>query len=108
MEMNDGSRPAVRAEGLVKHYDGRDGTVEAVRGDLRSARARSSGSWVIGARTLEQLEGNLGALELDLPEEQRALLDQASAVELGFPHDFAARPMTQNVLRGGVKVAPRV
>jgi ABC-2 type transport system ATP-binding protein len=32
MEMNDGSRPAVRAEGLVKHYDGRDGTVEAVRG----------------------------------------------------------------------------
>ncbi len=25
-------RPAVLAEGLVKHYDGREGTVEAVRG----------------------------------------------------------------------------
>jgi ABC-type glutathione transport system ATPase component len=27
-----GGGPAVRAEGLVKHYDGREGTVEAVRG----------------------------------------------------------------------------
>jgi ABC-2 type transport system ATP-binding protein len=30
MQTNDGA--AVRAEGLVKHYDGRSGTVEAVRG----------------------------------------------------------------------------
>jgi ABC-2 type transport system ATP-binding protein len=30
--MKDERGPAVRAEGLVKHYDGREGTVEAVRG----------------------------------------------------------------------------
>ncbi len=30
--MNDTAGPAVRAEGLVKHYKGREGTVEAVRG----------------------------------------------------------------------------
>jgi ABC-2 type transport system ATP-binding protein len=30
--MTQRREPAVRAEGLVKHYDGRDGTVEAVRG----------------------------------------------------------------------------
>jgi ABC-2 type transport system ATP-binding protein len=30
--MNEGLRSAVVAEGLVKHYDGRDETVEAVRG----------------------------------------------------------------------------
>ena len=30
--MNDQRDPAVRAAGLVKHYDGGDGTVEAVRG----------------------------------------------------------------------------
>jgi ABC-2 type transport system ATP-binding protein len=30
--MTDHAFPAVRAEGLVKHYDGGDGTVEAVRG----------------------------------------------------------------------------
>ena len=30
--MNDSNGPAVLAEGLVKHYTGREGTVEAVRG----------------------------------------------------------------------------
>ena len=30
--MNDNGAPAIRAEGLVKHYSGREGTVEAVRG----------------------------------------------------------------------------
>ena len=30
--MNEGTAPAVLAQGLVKHYDGREGTVEAVRG----------------------------------------------------------------------------
>ena len=30
--MNENNGPAVLAEGLVKHYDGREGTVEAVRG----------------------------------------------------------------------------
>jgi ABC-2 type transport system ATP-binding protein len=32
MEMSIRSVPAVQAEGLVKHYDGREGAVEAVRG----------------------------------------------------------------------------
>jgi ABC-2 type transport system ATP-binding protein len=32
MEMNEITGPAVSAEGLVKHYNGREGTVEAVRG----------------------------------------------------------------------------
>ena len=32
MEMNQMSGPAVRAEGLVKHYNGREAAVEAVRG----------------------------------------------------------------------------
>ena len=32
MQMNGERRPAVRAEGLVKQYDGREGTVDAVRG----------------------------------------------------------------------------
>ena len=30
--MHEARSPAVKAEGLVKHYDGRDGAVEAVRG----------------------------------------------------------------------------
>ena len=84
---------------------------------IGSTRSRVAVAWtllnpavtapIIGARTLTQLEDNLAALELDLPQEQRARLEEASAVELGFPHDFLARPMVQNVLRGGVKIVPR-
>lgn len=46
---------------------------------------------IIGARTLDQLEDNLGALDFDLDEDQRARLDAASDFPLGFPHDFLNR-----------------
>lgn len=49
--------------------------------------------------------GNLGALDVAFTETQRASLEKASAVELGFPHDFLARPMTRSVVLGGVKIA---
>lgn len=59
---------------------------------------------IIGARTLAQLEENLGALDVRLSDAQRARLEEASAVELGFPHDFLARPMVRNVVFGGVRI----
>ncbi|XXX73211.1 aldo/keto reductase [Sorangium sp. So ce134] len=62
---------------------------------------------ILGARTLKQLEDNLGALDVRLTDGQRARLDQASAVELGFPHDFLARPLTRSVVSGDVKIAAR-
>ncbi|WP_437285004.1 aldo/keto reductase [Sorangium sp. So ce406] len=62
---------------------------------------------IMGARTLGQLEDNLGALDVRLTDGQRARLEQASAVELGFPHDFLARPMTRGVMFGDVKLAAR-
>jgi len=43
---------------------------------------------IIGARTLEQLEDNLAALELALTEADIALLDSASHPELDFPARF--------------------
>ncbi|MEX2205533.1 MAG: aldo/keto reductase [Myxococcota bacterium] len=46
---------------------------------------------IFGARTLEQLEDNLGAADLVLPEEARKRLDEASALELVYPYDFHAR-----------------
>jgi aryl-alcohol dehydrogenase-like predicted oxidoreductase len=48
-------------------------------------------SVIFGARTLEQLEDNLGAAELQLSGEQLAALDEASAFELGYPYDFMGR-----------------
>jgi aryl-alcohol dehydrogenase-like predicted oxidoreductase len=62
---------------------------------------------IIGARTLGQLEENLGALDVALSDTQRSRLDEASAIELGFPHDFLSRPMPRSVMFGGVSIEPR-
>lgn len=43
---------------------------------------------IVGARTTEQLADNLAAASLVLPPEALAALDEASAITLGFPHDF--------------------
>lgn len=47
---------------------------------------------IVGARTLRQLQDNLGALDVTLTGAQRARLEDASAIELGFPHDFLSHP----------------
>jgi aryl-alcohol dehydrogenase-like predicted oxidoreductase len=62
---------------------------------------------IMGARTLAQLEDNLGALDVTLTADQRAQLEEASDIELGFPHEFLARPLTRNVTFGDVKIAGR-
>ena len=45
-------------------------------------------SVIFGARTVAQLEDNLGAAELVLPAEAIARLDAASELELGYPYAF--------------------
>jgi aryl-alcohol dehydrogenase-like predicted oxidoreductase len=62
---------------------------------------------IIGARTLAQLEDNLGALEVRLTEEQWRRLDTASAIELGFPHDFLALQVTRDIMFGGLTIERR-
>jgi aryl-alcohol dehydrogenase-like predicted oxidoreductase len=43
---------------------------------------------IIGARTADQLRDNLLSLECSLSPEQMEKLEEVSAVEQGFPHDF--------------------
>ena len=43
---------------------------------------------IVGARRLEQLVDNLGAVDCQLDAESLRRLDDASAISLGFPHDF--------------------
>lgn len=57
---------------------------------------------IIGARTMKQLQDNLGALGVHIPNEQMKRLDQISAIELGFPHDFVLRPGAQKMIYGGM------
>jgi aryl-alcohol dehydrogenase-like predicted oxidoreductase len=58
---------------------------------------------IIGARRIAQLEDNLASLELKLTGEQVAALDRASAIELGFPHDFYEREMVKTMVYGGLR-----
>ena len=43
-------------------------------------------SVIIGARTEEQLAGTLGAADIQLSAEERAALDEVSAMPLIYPH----------------------
>jgi hypothetical protein len=47
---------------------------------------------------------NLGALEVRIPDDALASLEQASAIQLGFPHEFLARPTTRNNIFGDIKL----
>jgi aryl-alcohol dehydrogenase-like predicted oxidoreductase len=72
--------------------------VRRVAGELGTTPARVALAWVqarpgvastiIGARSVAQLEDNLGALEVRLPAEARAALDEASKPTLAFPAEF--------------------
>jgi aryl-alcohol dehydrogenase-like predicted oxidoreductase len=43
---------------------------------------------IVGARKTEQLQDNLACLEFELTPEQIERLNEASKIELGFPHDM--------------------
>jgi len=46
---------------------------------------------ILGAKSVAQLADNLGCLDLALGPDQLAKLDDASRVDMGFPHDFLVR-----------------
>ena len=91
--------------------------VDAVADELGVSSAQVAMAWVsgrsygmlpiVGARTVAQLEDSLGAHAVMLSAEQRARLDQVSAVELGFPQDFLAMPYVQDMIHGE-KTRPRL
>jgi aryl-alcohol dehydrogenase-like predicted oxidoreductase len=80
--------------------------------ELETTVARVALSWVqsrpgvastiIGARTMEQLEQNLGALDVSLSPEQVKRLDAVSAPQLPFPTAFLAR--AGSFMHGGINV----
>src|SRR4051812_34954607 len=72
--------------------------VRAVATETSSAPSAVSLAWLLakpqvssvifGARTIEQLEDNLKAAELELAPRHVEILDQASAFDLGYPYTF--------------------
>ncbi len=78
--------------------------VRALAAELRSTPAAVSLAWLLakpqvssvifGARTVEQLDANLAAADLELSPAHVEALDKASAFELGYPYGFIG--MTQS------------
>jgi aryl-alcohol dehydrogenase-like predicted oxidoreductase len=87
------------------------GEVSAIAKEVGRSSAQVAIAWVmgrgphgtipiVGARTAAQLEDSLGAIDTVLTGEMLARLDAVSKIELGFPHDFLARPTMARTLRG--------
>ncbi|MBC8162691.1 MAG: aldo/keto reductase [Roseiflexaceae bacterium] len=85
--------------------------VQRVATELHTTPSRVALAWVrqrpgvvipiLGARTLPQLQDNLGVLDLQLGEEHLRQLDTISAVPLGFPHELLQSERGRNTLAGG-------
>jgi aryl-alcohol dehydrogenase-like predicted oxidoreductase len=85
--------------------------VASVANDLGCTPSQAAISWVrqqpgvivplIGARNLSQLKDNLGALSVTLADDHLAQLDEASRVDLGFPHNFLASDVIRDIVYGG-------
>jgi len=72
--------------------------VRAIAKEVKSTPSAVSLAWLLakpqvtsvifGARTIEQLDANLAAIELELGKAHLDALDQASALDLGYPYAF--------------------
>jgi aryl-alcohol dehydrogenase-like predicted oxidoreductase len=91
--------------------------VQAVASELGATPSQVAIAWttarseailpIVGARNLDQLEDNLGALAVDLPAGALQRLDDVSAIALGFPHDFMAETAGWLYGEAGARVRPR-
>jgi aryl-alcohol dehydrogenase-like predicted oxidoreductase len=55
---------------------------------------------ILGARTENQLKDNLGCLDFELTKEQIKCLEEASPIDLGFPHSFLASDHVRGLIFG--------
>lgn len=89
--------------------------VSAVAGEIGCTASQVAIAWVlaqqspytapvipiIGATRADQLVSNLDALHISLSTEHLARLDAASAIDLGFPHEFLASNGIRDLVFGG-------
>jgi len=57
---------------------------------------------IIGARKLSQIKDNLASSVVSLSAEHLKTLNEASRIELGFPHEFYTRAMVRGLVYGGM------
>ena len=61
---------------------------------------------IVGARTEKQLKDNLGCLDFELTKEQIQCLEDASPIDLGFPHSFLGSDHVRGLIFG--KTFPQI
>ena len=104
------SDPTFRDRGLTeRNHDIVDVLID-VAAELDATPAQAALSWlraqspllipIVGARTSEQLRGNLKGLSITLSDDHRRRLDDVSRPVLGFPHDFLASPAISSLVEG--------
>jgi aryl-alcohol dehydrogenase-like predicted oxidoreductase len=86
------------AESVSDHDHGIARAVQDVADELGATPSQVAIAWtrtrsravhpILGARRLDQLQDNLGALEVILPPELATRLEEASGFQIGFPTDF--------------------
>ncbi len=90
-------------------------TVKAIAAETKHTPAQVALAWtlenaavtspIIGARTVKQLEDNLGALDVEFSKAQLARLHEVSQPTHAFPHEFINNPMAKGLMLGGAKLA---
>jgi aryl-alcohol dehydrogenase-like predicted oxidoreductase len=88
--------------------------VKSVAGEIGRAPAQVALNWLFtregvvslipGARKLEQFEDNLAALEFTLDPALLQRLEDASAIDLGVPHDDIGSEQVRDLITGGTVV----
>ncbi len=83
--------------------------VDAVADELGASSAQVALAWVAaqgygfipiaGARKVAQIRDSMGFVNLKLEDSHLAKLNEASAVPLGFPHDFLANDAVKDLVR---------
>jgi aryl-alcohol dehydrogenase-like predicted oxidoreductase len=96
--VNDRNLAIVKvAEAVAKELE-RSAAQVAIRWSLQKPGVTSV---ILGARTPAQLEDNLNAATLVLNDEQMARLDEASKIEIGYPHTYLKSASVTRFLYGG-------
>jgi aryl-alcohol dehydrogenase-like predicted oxidoreductase len=98
-----GAEPGTRIapESISAHDRSVAQTVQQVADELGATSAQVAIAWtrsrsrcvhpIVGARTVEQLKDNLGAIDVVLPDEAVRRLEAATGFSVGFPADFIAQ-----------------
>ncbi|MFF5212951.1 aldo/keto reductase [Streptosporangium sp. NPDC000396] len=98
-EVTSGTR--VSPDSISEHDHAVARAVQKVADDLGVTASQVAIAWtmarsravhpIIGVRTVEQLKDNLGALDVELPDEAVQELEAATGFTAGFPADFIAQ-----------------